>query len=69
MCSCLCVYVCIWSGVIQSDLEPTIVGDGSISSVISFRYLAEYHAGMQLELNTRISHAASAFGALKNCFY
>jgi len=54
------------SGVVQSDLDPIIVGDGSITSVTSFQYLdslVESHGGVKLELNTRISRAASVFGA------
>jgi len=41
------------SGTVQSDLDPIIVGNGSITSVSSFCYLGslvESHGGVQLEL-------------------
>ena len=56
------------SSVVQSDLDPIIVGDCSITSVTSFYYLGslvESHGGVQLELNTRISRTACVFGALR----
>jgi len=60
-------FLVVGSGIVQGDLDPIVIGDGSITSVSSFRYLGslvESHDGVQLELNTRISQAASIFGAL-----
>jgi len=56
------------SGILQGDLDPIVIGDGSITSVSSFCYLGsllESHGGVQLELNTRISRAANVYGALR----
>ena len=53
-------------------MDPIIVGDGSIISVTSFYYLGSFvksHGGLQLELNTRISRAASVFGALRKSIF
>ena len=60
------------SGIVQVDLDPIVICDGSITSVSSFRYLGslvESHSGVQLELNTRISQAASIFGALRRSVF
>ena len=50
-------------------VDPIIVDDGSITSVSCFCYLGslvESHCGVQLQLNTRISRAAtSAFGTVE----
>ena len=45
---------------------------GPIISVTSFNYLGslvESHSGVQMKLNARISHAATAFRALKRSVY
>ena len=62
----------VGSYVMQSDLDPTVVGSDFITSVVSFHYLSslvESHGGVQLELNTRISRAASVFGALRRSIF
>ena len=58
--------------VVQSDLDPIVVGSDFITFVASFCYvgsLMESHGGVQLELNSRISRAASVFGALKRSVF
>ena len=65
-------FLVVGSGFVQSDLDPIVGGDGSITSVTSFRYLCsimESHSGVQMELNTRISRAASDFGALRRSVF
>ena len=65
-------FLVVGSYVMQSDLDPIVVGSDFITSVASFRYLGslvESHGGVQLELNTRISRAASVFGALRRSVF
>ena len=65
-------FLVVGSYVVQSDLDPIVVGSDFITSVASFRYLGslvESHGGVQLELNARISCAASVFGALRTSVF
>ena len=62
----------VGSYVVQSDLDPIVVGSDFITSVASFRYLGslvESHGGVQLELDARISRTASVFGALRRSVF
>ena len=62
----------VGSYVVQSDLDPIAVGSDFITSVASFCYLGSFvesHSAVQLELNSRISHAASFFGALRRSVF
>ena len=55
----------VWCRV---TLDPIVVGNDYVMSVAYFCYLGflvESHSGVQMELNTRISHAVSVFEALK----
>ena len=65
-------FLVVGSYVVESDLDPIVVGSDFITSVASFLYLGtlvESHGGVQLELNTRISRAASVFGALRRSVF
>ena len=53
-------------------IRKKCLGSDFITSVASFRYLGslvEFHGGLQLELNIRISHVASVFGALRRSVF
>ena len=65
-------FLVVGSCVVQSDLDPILVGSDFLTSVASFCYLGslvESHGRVQLELNVRISHAASVFGALRRSVF
>ena len=65
-------FLVVGSYVVQSDLNPIVVGSDFITSAASFCYLrslVESHGGVQLELSTRISRAASVFGALRRSVF
>ena len=62
-------FLVVWTYVVQSDLDPIVVDSDFITSVASFRYLSSLVESQQLELNTRISRAASVFGALRRSVF
>ena len=62
-------FLVVGSYVVQSDLDPIVVGSDFITSVASFCYLSSLVESQQLELDTRISRAASVFGALRRSVF
>ena len=52
-------------GVVQNNLDLIVVSNVSVTTFCHLGSLVESHGGVHMELNTRISRAASVSGAFR----